>query len=94
MNKFKLIMHDKGHYSAEGDLTFFTINKKISRSFDFLKSAPTLCIDLAKINNADSAALALLIEWKKHSKLQRTDLSLTNIPQQILALAKLSGIEI
>ncbi len=94
MPSFKLIKKDNGNYFAEGDLTFFTINKKTIKSFEFLKSTNGLCIDLTKVNHADSAGLALLIEWIKHSKLYQSKLSFINIPEQLLTLARLSGFEI
>lgn len=94
MSTFKLTKKDNNHYLAEGDLTFFTINKKTIHSLEFLRSVDELCIDLTKINRADSAGLALLIEWIKHSKLYRTHLSFINIPEQLLILARLSGFDL
>ena len=41
----------------------------------------------------DSAGLALMIEWLKISKKQHCTLSFINIPQQLQALAKISGID-
>ncbi len=94
MSTFQLTKKNNNTYFAEGDLTFFTINKKTIQSFEFLRSTDELCIDLTNIKHADSAGLALLIEWIKHSKLYQTNLSFINIPEQLLTLAKLSGFEI
>lgn len=88
---YNLIKQSNENYSAEGDLTFFTLNKKTIHSFDFLKSNPKICINLNNINSADSAGLALIIEWIKYSILYDTKLSFKNIPQQLLTLAKLSS---
>lgn len=82
-----------GYFIVEGPLTFSSIDKKTVKSFDFLGSAPQICIDLKRVESTDSAGLALMIEWIKHSKKHNTHLSFKNIPQQLQALAKLSGFD-
>lgn len=94
MSAFTLSKQTDSNYSLEGDITFFTLNKKTINAFDFSNSAEEICIDLANISSSDSAGLALLIEWIKRGKLNGTKLTFKNIPQQLLTLAKLSGIEI
>jgi phospholipid transport system transporter-binding protein len=94
MSTYSLSKQTNDSYYVIGDLTFFTLNKKTIGSFDFLKSAKDICIDLEKVSTADSAGLALLIEWIKQSKLRGTSLTFENIPQQLLTLAKLSSFEI
>ena len=94
MSVFKLIEQTAGTYCVEGDLTFSGINKNAIKSYDFLKSAKKICIDLTKVNSADSAGLALLIEWIKHSKVYNTDLTYKNIPHQLHTLAGLSGLDL
>ena len=90
---FKLIKQNNENYAVEGELVFFTLNKQSIQSFKFLKSAEQICIDLAKVTAADSAGLALLIEWIKQSKRYHTKLVFKNTPQQLLTLASLSGFE-
>ena len=94
MPAFSLIKETDDCYFAEGDLTFFTLNKKTIKSFDFLNTTKKICIDLEKVTAADSAGLALMVEWIKHSKLHRTKLTFRNIPQQLLTLAKLSDFDL
>lgn len=90
---FQLHQQDKSHYFIEGELTFSSINNKTIRSFDFLKQADEICIDLEKVKIADSAGLALLLEWLKYGKKYQTKLQFNNIPHQILTLATLSGLD-
>ena len=94
MSAFSLIKQSDESYFVEGDLTFFTLNKKTIKSFDFLNVTKKICIDLEKVTSADSAGLALIIEWIKHSKLHSTKLTFKNIPQQLLTLAKLSDLDL
>lgn len=80
-------------YSVEGDLTFLTINEKILKSFDFIEVEKKVCLNLSKINLADSAGLAFLIELLKKSKSHQTNLKFSHVPQQLLTLATLSGFD-
>lgn len=92
MSPFKLIEQSKGIYSVEGDLTFSSLNK--IGAFDFLNSAKTITIDMKKIDLADSAGLALVVEWIKKSIQFNTTLTLKNFPHQLLTLAKLTHLDL
>ncbi|NOQ77720.1 MAG: STAS domain-containing protein [Methylococcaceae bacterium] len=94
MSTFTLSKQLDNHYFIDGDLTFLSINKKTMPSFDFLKQTNEIQIDLKKVVSADSAGLALLLEWIKHSKLYNTKLVFKNIPHQLLTLAALSGLDL
>jgi phospholipid transport system transporter-binding protein len=91
MAKLSLIEQSPGYFTVEGNLTFASIDKQSLQSFKSLKGIDTICIDLAKVATTDSAGLALMIEWIKQSRLIRAQLRFKNIPEQLLALAKLSG---
>ncbi len=93
MAKLSLTEQSPGYFSVEGNLTFASIDKKTLQSFKFLKGIDTICIDLAKVGTTDSAGLALMIEWIKQSRMIRAQLRFKNIPEQLLALAKLSGFD-
>jgi len=94
MSTFTLSKQLDNHYIIEGDLTFLSINKKTIPSFDFLKQANEIQIDLKKVITVDSAGLALLLEWIKQSKLYNTKLVFKNMPHQLLTLAALSGLDL
>lgn len=80
---------------VEGDLTFAAIGAQLATLFAFLGlEKKPVTIDLAKVTAADSAGLALLIEWKKIARSHKIQLALKNIPDQLLMLAKLSGFDL
>ncbi|MDQ7091217.1 MAG: STAS domain-containing protein [Methylococcales bacterium] len=87
--------HEHGHVVVKGDLSFAHIHKKIVKAIDFGHSrySHEVNIDLSEVNQSDSAGLALMIEWIKLSKLHNTKVSFSHIPEQLLTLAKLSGLE-
>lgn len=93
MAKLSLIEQSPGYFTVEGNLTFASLDKQSQHSFKYLKGIDTLCLDLAKVGTADSAGLALMIEWIKQSRLIRARLRFKNIPEQLMALVKLSGLD-
>ncbi|MGZ8159006.1 MAG: STAS domain-containing protein [Methylobacter sp.] len=93
MSRLNIIKQGSRHFVIDGDLTFATIDKQTLKSFSFLKAASEVTVDLSRVTNTDSAGLALMIEWIKYSRHNRTQLSFKNIPEQLLNLAKLSGFD-
>jgi phospholipid transport system transporter-binding protein len=93
VSKLNIIKQGARHFVIEGDLTFATIDKHTLTSFSFLKAASQITIDLSRVTSTDSAGLALMIEWIKYSRENRTQIAFKNIPAQLLNLAKLSGFD-
>lgn len=93
MNKLTIVNEGSGTFIVDGDLTFFTIDKKTVNSFSFLTNNKQVTLDLGGVGNSDSAGLALMIEWIKNARTKRVQLKFRNIPPQILNLAKLSGLD-
>lgn len=93
MSQLNIIKQGAGHFIVDGDLTFATIDKQTLKSFSFLKAAKEITIDLGRVSCTDSAGLALMIEWVKYSRHNRTHIAFKNIPEQLLNLAKLSGLD-
>lgn len=93
MSSLNIIKQSPRHFVIDGDLTFATIDKQTLKSFSFLNGAKDITIDLSRVSSTDSAGLALMIEWIKYSRHNRTQLAFKNIPEQLLNLAKLSGFD-
>ncbi|MDD1620269.1 MAG: STAS domain-containing protein [Methylococcaceae bacterium] len=93
MARLRLTEESPGYYTLEGSLTFASIDKQTPRSFGYLKGIDSICIDLSQVAATDSAGLALMIEWIRLSRTSRVHLNFKNIPEQLLALAKLSGLD-
>lgn len=93
MSQLKIIKRSPRHFIIDGNLTFATIDKQTLKSFSFLKAPTEITIDLSRVSCIDSAGLALMIEWIRYSRQNRTQLSFKNIPEQLLNLAKLSGFD-
>lgn len=93
MPVLKLTEQSPGYYTLKGSLTFASIDKHTPQSFKFLRGVDSMCIDLSQLEASDSAGLALMIEWIRQSRMNRVKLSFRNIPTQLMALAKISGLD-
>ena len=49
-------------------------------------------IDLASLQRFDSSAVAALIEWQRDAASRGATLTLTNLPEGLLSLARLYGV--
>ncbi|MSS75937.1 MAG: STAS domain-containing protein [Methyloglobulus sp.] len=93
MSKLSIVNEGSGNFIVDGDLIFSAMDKKTVSSFAFLSTSKQISVDLGGVGNADSAGLALMIEWVKYSRSKRVQLRFRNIPKQLLNLAKLSGLD-
>lgn len=50
-------------------------------------------VDLSGVEYADSSSLAMLIEWIRSAKAQHKDIMLCNMPQFMLDLGRVSGLD-
>ena len=77
----------------EGDLTFSTIDEHTAKIMANLLTPHDITVDLRQVEESDSAGLALIIEWLKIARSRNIILVFTNVPEQLQALAFLSGFE-
>jgi len=93
VRKVNIINQGSGVFAVVGDLTFSGIDRQTIKSFAFLESANPITLDLGQVASTDSAGLSLVIEWIKYARNHRIELKFKNIPEQLLTLAKLSGLD-
>lgn len=84
---------ETGYINICGDLTFTTVSGLLSSARDMFASLVKLDIDLAKVSSSDSAGLALLIDWMRLAKQNNKKIIFHNIPEQMLAMARASGLD-
>ncbi|WP_396267168.1 lipid asymmetry maintenance protein MlaB [Ideonella sp.] len=53
----------------------------------------TITVDAAALTHIDSAALAVLLECKRHAQTHQRELVVVNVPGRLQELAKLYGVE-
>lgn len=87
MSQFSI--QDAKTWSLSGELSFTTVTTLLAE-FEQNETLPQT-IDLKEVTHTDSAGLALLIEFLKHA--QKSSLVFQNIPEQMLILATVSGVQ-
>jgi phospholipid transport system transporter-binding protein len=81
-----------GAFAIRGDLTFETIAAVLAASQSLFAAHQRIEIDLSEVAQADSAAVALLLEWLSWARGFDRQIQYQNIPPQILAIAQISGV--
>ena len=76
------------------EMTVNTVAGLWQSSQDYFKNRTLILkIDLAKVPHSDSAGVALLIAWTRLSHEQNKTLEVINLPEQMQAIIKVSGLE-
>jgi phospholipid transport system transporter-binding protein len=79
----------------QGGLTFETIPTVLAESAEYAARPDLpdrLTIDFSGITNVDSAAVALLLDWRRMAAKRAKTLVFENLPANLLALAELYGV--
>jgi phospholipid transport system transporter-binding protein len=74
-----------------GELTFATVTPLLTEFTQQLAKNVPHCLDLQEVTRTDSAGLALLIEIRRLTKTHT--LVFRNLPEQMLRIAAVSGVE-
>ncbi|MGM0412161.1 MAG: STAS domain-containing protein [Pseudomonadota bacterium] len=74
-------------YRLSGALTFATVPELARR-----QATPSGAVDLSGVTRADSAGLALLLDWLAAARAGGGDLTYDHLPSQLAAIARVSGI--
>ena len=78
---------------VEGELDFTTVVRLFDDVQPLLGAGADIRIDLQGITRSDSAGLALLIEWMRAAQRLGKPIQYLNIPPQMLAIARVSGLD-
>lgn len=82
-----------GQVKISGDLTFETVSGLRERGAEVLQGDADVTLDLNEVTRADSAGLALMVEWLKQAKRKDASLQVVNMPDQMLAIARMSKLD-
>ena len=92
---YQLATGGDGSLILTGVLNITTVTRIHQDSLDRFGDAVSIpeSIDLTGVTSADSAGLALLIEWIRLGKKQGREIKFLNIPAQMHPLARLFGVD-
>jgi phospholipid transport system transporter-binding protein len=88
MSDFELQDLGDGRFELSGDMSFETADQILKSSESSFGQYQALEIDLTKVGKADSAGLALLLEWKAQSIQRAGEIKFIGIPDSLVAIAK------
>ncbi|AZQ85811.1 STAS domain-containing protein [Colwellia sp. Arc7-635] len=76
-----------------GALTRATITRAFDKKYRKLIDGKRIVLDLAKVNQIDTAGLAWILLLIELAAANACDISLVNLPDDLLKLAKLSAVD-
>ncbi|HEC20060.1 MAG TPA: STAS domain-containing protein [Gammaproteobacteria bacterium] len=93
MTEAQLEIDSRGRLRVSGELSMATVPGLVDQAqWDRLSGDP-IEVDLQGVNRADSAGVALLIEWQRAAAQRQQRLRFENIPAQMRSIAHLSGVD-
>jgi len=89
----RIITTEDGRVEIAGDLTFETVAGLRERGAEVLRGNGDVTLDLNAVTRADSAGLALMVEWLRQAKRKDAGLHVVNMPAQMLAIARMCKLD-
>ncbi len=93
MSEPVLTQLEADHYRLNGVLDFSTVPLFQSQGVQLLHGDKDVTLDLSGIERGNSAALLLLINWTRLAQQKNRTIHYTNVPQQIISLVQVSGLQ-
>lgn len=92
MSGARLISVGSGRLRVEGTLDFSTVSALVGEAESLFPTRGRLRIDLAGVESANSAGLALLLEWLDRARVRRLELQYLNLPDSLQRIASISNL--
>ncbi|MDX2457555.1 MAG: STAS domain-containing protein [Gammaproteobacteria bacterium] len=89
----RLVENADGSWLLQGELGFMSVPSVLQHAGMNMLGKEQVTVDLKGITRADSAGLALLVEWLRESESAGNTISFVNVPAQLLSIARVCGLE-
>jgi phospholipid transport system transporter-binding protein len=76
-----------------GTLTFDSVPGLYQQSAAWFAGEGELVVDLSGVTRADSAGLALMLEWLRRARAANRPLRFANVPVQVQTLIRVNGLQ-
>lgn len=76
----------------EGPVTLENVVAVLEEGARVLPATPRIVIDLARVTEVDSAAVSLLLEWRRTVERDGRTIAFENLPDNLTSLARLYGV--
>lgn len=81
------------HLCITGDIDFTNVMSLYAESLRLISDKPCYAFDFSAVTSSNSAGLALIIEWLRLARLHKTKAQFSNIPHNLLSIAKAAGLD-
>jgi len=81
-----------GRYRLSGDLGFIAAADLLQRGRAAFAGHRSVRIDLSEVSDADSAGLAVLLQWVREARREGRELFFAHLPKRLADLARISGV--
>ena len=88
MTDFELKRLGDRRFELHGAMSFETADRILRQSEKLFGRYEHVRVDFSGVNDADSAGLALLLEWKSQARRQNGEIHFSGLPQSIVAIAR------
>jgi phospholipid transport system transporter-binding protein len=93
MNKFELQDLGEGRFALNGEMTFETAERILLASEEPFEQHTRIEVDLGGVTKADSAGLALLLEWITWANHTVREIRFISMPERVTAIARTTEVE-
>lgn len=93
MNAGRLVKSEERTFFLDGDVALSTVSSLLEQSRELWTGGGDQIIDMSRVRRIDSSSLALMLEWTRAARAGGGSVRFRNIPDQVLAIARLCGVE-
>jgi phospholipid transport system transporter-binding protein len=93
MAEVNLIDYGAGRWLLQGELDFQSVSSVLQHAGARMQREAHLEVDLKDVSRADSAGLALLVEWLREAENAGNEIVFINVPEQLLSIARVCGLD-
>lgn len=89
----RLHVDQKQELLIEGILDFNNVDQVYTEGCSLFQGNDQMVVNLKKVKQCNSSALALLIAWYRHARDVGKEIIFKNTPKQLIAVAKISELD-
>lgn len=93
MTEVRLTANGSGRWLLKGELGFASVPAVLPHPGAEITGTLDIEVDLKGVTRADSAGLALLVEWLRESERAGQRITFVNVPPQLLSIARVCGLD-
>lgn len=94
MSENGFTVRDNGVFEVSGQVTFQSVPQFLAHTDKWLRAGSgKATIDMHGVTLADSAGLALMLEWQQLARAAGREIVFTSIPDQVRDLIRVNGLQ-